>query len=137
MGATLKDEGENDRVLLFSILDSAVENKKSLFTGVETDKVVDKIMVVFLQKDKNLSEERRGRIRNNVKKALEILSDDIDESIKGSIGVIKFLTNMLEAIKVGNEDTEIGNVKMEKLLESLNSEKYKNMIDELLNSFVS
>ena len=84
-----------------------------------------------------MSEERRGRIRNNVKKALEILSDDIDESIKGSIGVIKFLTNMLEAIKVGNEDTEIGNVKMEKLLESLNSEKYKNMIDELLNSFVS
>ena len=51
VGATLKDEGENDRVLLFSILDSAVENKKSLFTGVETDKVVDKIMVVFLQKD--------------------------------------------------------------------------------------
>ncbi len=137
VGATLKDEGENDRVLLFSILDIVVENKKSLFTGIETDKVVDKLMVVFLHKDKDLPEERQGRIRNNIKKALEMMSGDFDESVKGSTGIINFLTSMLEAIKVGNEDTTIANVKMEKLLESLNSEKYKGMIEELLNGFVS
>ena len=66
-----------------------------------------------------------------------MMSGDFDESVKGSTGIINFLTSMLEAIKVGNEDTTIANVKMEKLLESLNSEKYKGMIEELLNGFVS
>ena len=137
VGATFKHEGENDRVLLFAILDTVIKYKKDVFLGLNTEKVVDDLMAAFIAKDPELSEERRARVRANIKKAVELLADDIDENVKGSTGVIMFLSNILEAMKVGNEGSELGSIEISKLVEAMNSPKYKDMIDQLLSSYVS
>jgi hypothetical protein len=137
VGATLKDETGDDRILLFFLLDTLVKYKRDIFLGLNSDKIVDELMLAFIAKKPNLSEERRGKTRASIKKAVDLMTIDVDESIKGSTSVIMFINNIVEAMKVGNEGTDLGNVQVSKLVELMNSPKYKDMIDQLLASFIT
>lgn len=137
VGATMKNEGEDDRILLYSILDSTVKHKKDLFLGTNTDAVVDEMVAAIAKKDANFTPERKELTRINIKNAVEIMSNDIDEKVEGSAGLMLFVTRLVEAVQVGNENTAIGNIKINKLIETMNSPKYKGMIDELLNGLGS
>jgi len=137
VGATLKEEGSTERIVLFSLLDSFVKHKKSIFLGVESEIVVDEMLAIFVKANPLLPEDRHAAIRVNVEKSVEIMSMDIDESENHSAGIIAFLTRIVEAMKVGNEGTELANVNVDKLIETLNSPKYKGLVEELLNGFVN
>jgi hypothetical protein len=137
VGATLKNEGEDDRILFFALMDGTIQHKKSIFLGTDRSVAVDAMWAPLLAKNPEMTDEQKARVRANAAKAIEYMASDIDESENNTEGIIRYITNIIEAVKIGNEGSEFNNVRIDKLIETMNSPKYRTLIDELLKGFIA
>lgn len=132
VGATIKNEGENDRILLFGLFDKIVLHRKSLFTGQDSEQVLADILSLFTEKNPNITATQRAMTEEHIKKSMDIIASNLDQDIITADDLIEFLKAVIAAIKIGDNDALTSQVNIEKIEATFRSPQTRAMIEELL-----
>lgn len=132
IAATLRDDTEGDRRMIFSIIDVVAKHRKAVFSGGDSAAASDEIYAILAEKNHLLDAAGKQTMRGYIDEAIKFFGTGADREVitaNDVVGMLRAIFSLLSAKDAGALSTKLN---MEKIERDIQSGESLEMITELL-----